>query len=200
MTTLNQATTLAGAIWPAREEAGRAATVMRWFALVLAGSMFMALSAQIAVPIGPVPISMQTFGALMIGAAFGWRLGGATLVAYIAEGAMGLPVFANGFGGIAPLMGPSGGYIFGFLAAAIVVGALAERGWVRTPVLAAAAMLIGNIVIYAFGVPQLMLFVDGFEKAIAVGVAPFLLGDALKLALAVILLPVAWKVVSSFHR
>lgn len=173
-----------------------AASAVSWLGMVLAviaGSIAIGLSAQISVgiPIGPVPITGQTMVVLLIGAAYGSRLGAVTVLAYLAQGAGGLPVFANGGAGTAVLSGPSGGYLLGFAAAALVVGWLAERGWDRRVLTAALAMVIGNAVIYACGVTRLAEFV-GWEHVWSAGVQPFLPGDALKIALASGLLPGAW--------
>lgn len=162
---------------------------------VLVGSVAMGLSAQVSIgiPIGPVPITGQTLVALLIGAVYGSRLGAVTVLVYLAQGAAGLPVFSNGGSGLAFLSGPTGGYLFGFAAAAFVVGWLAERGWDRRVFTTALAMVIGNLVIYACGVTNLSRFV-GWDGVWAAGVQPFLPGDALKIALASGLLPGAWWV------
>jgi len=161
---------------------------------MLAGTVFVGLSAQIEAPLWPVPVTMQTFAVLVIGMAYGGRLGAATLALYLAEGAIGLPVFAGGTGGIWVLVGPTGGYLVGFVAAAGIVGALAQRGWDRNVALTAAGMLIGNVVLYVPGLLWLAKF-TGADQAVALGLAPFLVGDALKVALAACLMPLAWRVV-----
>ena len=183
--------TLAAALWP--RPAG--ASAVRPVALAVLGSLFVALSAQVQVPLEPVPITMQTFAVLVLGMAYGWRLGAATLALYTAEGGIGLPVFAGLTGGPAVLFGPTGGYIFGFVATAAAVGWLAERGWDRDVVRTALAMLVGNALIYVPGLAVLSGYVGGFDQAVKLGLAPFLLGDALKLALAAGLLPLAWRLV-----
>lgn len=162
-------------------------------ALVLAGSALLAISAQFAfrIPISPVPVTGQTLILLMIGMAYGSRLGAATVLAYLLEGGMGLPVFANGAAGWPVLIGPTGGYLVGFVAAAYVLGLLAERGYGRGPVSTALAMLVGTAVIYLLGAVWLGQFL-GFEKAVTVGVQPFLYGDVLKLIVAAGLMPLAW--------
>lgn len=162
--------------------------------LVFLGASFIALSAQVRIniPPSPVPITGQTLGVLLIGAAFGTRLGTATVVTYALGGLAGLPVFAGGAAGWAVFEGPSGGYLVGFLPAAALVGALAERGWDRVPWLTVAAMVAGNIVIYACGALWLQHFVGG-NRVWALGVQPFLIGDAIKIAVAAGALPVAWK-------
>lgn len=182
--------TLIGAMWPARS-----LPALRWAVLMAIGSLFLAVCAQLQVPLQPVPITMQTFGVLLLGMAYGSRLGAATVALYLAEGAFGLPVFAEFKGGLPVLMGPTGGYLFGFVIAAWLVGALAERGWDRSIHRTALAMLFGNIVLYIPGLIWLAGFVGGAKEAIQFGLAPFWIGDILKLALAAVLLPSAWKLI-----
>jgi len=165
-------------------------------ALVVFGSLLLAVSAQFKIPLYPVPVTGQTLVVLLIGMTYGPRLGGITLAAYLFEGALGLPVFAGGAAGAAVLMGPTAGYLFGFLLAAIAMGYLAERGMGRTVVSTIAAMVIGNCVIYLFGALWLANFI-GFSQAIAAGVLPFLYGDALKLVVAAGVMPWAWRAVKS---
>lgn len=168
----------------------------REIALILGGSLFIALAAQLHVvlPFSPVPITGQTFAVLLLGALYGRKRGPATVLTYLALGVMGLPVFAGGTFGIARLIGPTGGYLVGFLIAAYVVGVLSERGWDRKPWSTAASMIIGNGVIYGFGVLWLSRFV-GWPAVLSTGLLPFLVGDALKIALAAVLLPAGWKVI-----
>ena len=168
-------------------------TLMHRIALVIAGSALIALSAHIKVPFYPVPVTMQTMVILLIGMTYGSRLGALTVMAYLAEGAMGLPVFAGG-AGIAYMAGPTGGYLFGFLVSAFVLGALAERGWGKTWQTTAAAMVIGNLVIYTFGVMWLSNIVGSFDKGIQFGLLPFIYGDILKIVIAMAALPLAWKI------
>ena len=165
-------------------------------ALVVFGSLLLAVSAQFKIPLYPVPVTGQTLVVLLIGMTYGPRLGGVTLAAYLFEGALGLPVFAGGAAGAAVLMGPTAGYLFGFLLAAIAMGYLAERGMGRTVVSTIAAMVIGNCVIYLCGALWLANFI-GFGQAIVAGVLPFLYGDALKLVVAAGLMPWAWRAVKS---
>jgi biotin transport system substrate-specific component len=165
-------------------------------ALVVFGSLLLAVSAQFKIPLYPVPVTGQTLVVLLIGMTYGPRLGGITLAAYLFEGALGLPVFAGGAAGAAVLMGPTAGYLFGFLLAAIAMGYLAERGMGRTVVSTIAAMVMGNCVIYLCGALWLANFI-GFGQAIAAGVLPFLYGDALKLVVAAGLMPWAWRAVKS---
>ena len=165
-------------------------------ALVVFGSLLLAVSAQFKIPLYPVPVTGQTLVVLLIGMTYGPRLGGITLAAYLFEGALGLPVFAGGAAGVAVLMGPTAGYLFGFLLAAIAMGYLAERGMGRTVLSTIAAMVIGNCVVYLCGALWLANFV-GLGQAIVMGVLPFLYGDALKLVVAAGLMPWAWRAVKS---
>jgi biotin transport system substrate-specific component len=185
--------TLVSVIWPSRT----ANNILRNVILALAGTALLTLSAKIQVPFYPVPMTMQTFMVLALGMAYGWRLGGATLLLYLAEGAMGLPVFAGtpekGIG-LAYMLGGTGGYLIGFVLAAALCGWLAERGWDRRFMTTALALLIGNIAIYVPGLLWLgSLF--GWDKPILEwGLTPFLLGDLTKLLLAAIALPIIWRV------
>jgi biotin transport system substrate-specific component len=164
--------------------------------LALTGSLFVAAMAQLAVylPFTPVPITGQTFAVLLIGMVYGSRLGALTMLAYLAEGATGLPFFAGGLGGPVVLAGPTGGYLLGFVAAAWLVGLLAERGADRRPLTAMLAYIAGNLAIYAFGLCWLASMF-GFNRALHIGLLPFLAGDALKALLAGIALPSAWALV-----
>ncbi len=163
--------------------------------LVVSGSLFVALGAQVAIPLpfSPVPVTGQTLAVLLVGMLMGSRRGSLCLVAYLAEGIAGLPVFAGGTTGPAHLLGPTGGYVFGFVAAAYVAGWLAERGWDRQAGTTFLAMLLSNAVIYAVGLPWLAAFV-GIGIALPLGFYPFIAGDILKLALAAALLPLGWKI------
>ncbi len=172
------------------------AGVGREVALILGGSLLIALSAQFQfiLPFSPVPITGQTFTVLLLGALYGSKRGPATVMTYLALGVMGLPVFAGGAFGVARLVGPTAGYLVGFLAAAFVVGLLSERGWDRKPLTTAGSMIIGNGIIYMTGVLWLSRFV-GWQAVLSTGFLPFLAGDALKIALATILLPAGWKLI-----
>lgn len=153
-------------------------------AAVVIGSLLLALSSQIKVPMLPVPMTMQTFAVTLVGALYGWRLGAATVVAWLLQGAVGLPVFAGAVGGAAYFAGPTGGYLLVFPLAAALTGWLAERGWNGSrPGLALVAMLAGNALCLLGGAAWLSVLI-GLPKAVAVGVTPFLLGAALKSALA----------------
>lgn len=165
-------------------------------ALIVAGSLLTALAAQVSIPLPftPVPITGQTFAVLLVGAVLGSRRGAASMALYVAEGLAGLPVFAGGKAGLAVLLGPTGGYLLGFIVAAFVTGWLAERGWDRRPLTTALAMVLGNVVIYLFGVSWLAAFV-GIERAPLLGMVPFIPGDILKIVLATVALPGAWWLV-----
>lgn len=164
--------------------------------LVTLGSLLVAALAQVSIPLPftPVPITGQTFAVLLVGAALGARRGAASLGLYVAQGAFGLPVFAGGASGLAKLTGPTGGYLVGFVAAAYVVGFLAERGLDRRLWTALGAFVIGELVIYLVGVPWLAQFI-GWDKALVGGLWPFLPGDAVKAVLAALALPSAWALV-----
>ncbi|WP_395689415.1 biotin transporter BioY [Aestuariivirga sp.] len=172
---------LSDRLWP---NAGLARNAV----LALFGSLLVAAAAQVNVPMLPVPMTLQTLAVLMIGAAYGSRLGAATLALYAFEGAIGLPVFAGFKSGV---MLASFGYVLGFIAAAYVVGWLAERGWDRTAPRMFAAMLIGAAVLYVPGLIWLAVWI-GPEKAIQLGLLPFLVGDAVKAAIAAVGFPAAW--------
>lgn len=152
-------------------------------AAVVAGTAILTLSSWIEVPMIPVPMTMQTFAVTLIGALYGWRLGAATVAAWLVEGAMGMPVFAGGAGGLPVFAGPTAGYLLSFPISAGLVGWLVERRWNGSRlVLAFAAMLLGNAVSLALGAEWLAVFA-GAEKALVLGVAPFALGAVVKSAL-----------------
>lgn len=162
--------------------------------LVLAGSLLIALSAQVSFQIGPVPITGQTFGVLVVAALLGSQRGAAAVLAYLIEGAAGLPVFAGGTGGAGVFAGPTGGYLVGFVAAAALVGFLAQRGWDRRFVTTVLAMILGNLVIYSFGVPWLKtVLAVSWEQAAQFGLTPFVVGDLVKVVAAALVLPLGWR-------
>lgn len=192
---MTQAThpTLAGTLLPVEGQASRLA---RNILLAVAGSLALWASAKIQVPFWPVPLTMQTFMVLLIGTTFGWRLGGATVLLYLAEGAAGLPVFAGtpekGIG-LAYMLSSTGGYLFGYVLAAVGCGWLAERGFDRHFSLTALAMLVGNALIYIPGLLYLGSLYGWDKPILEWGLYPFLLGDLTKLALATAVLPLAWR-------
>jgi biotin transport system substrate-specific component len=161
---------------------------------VALGVALLALLAQVRIVVGPVPHTGQTFAVLLLAAAFGARLGVASVVAYLLVGAAGVGVFSGGAGGLAVLTGTTAGYLVGFVVAAAVVGSLAERGWDRSFAGMTAAMGVGTVLIYVFGVVWLaMRFAPDLPTALAWGVWPFVVGDVLKLLLAAALVPTAWR-------
>lgn len=164
--------------------------------LAVVGSLALWASAKISIPFYPVPMTMQTFVVLAIGMAYGWRLGAATIMLYLAEGLLGLPVFSGtperGIG-LAYMFGPTGGYLLGFLFAAVTVGWLAERGWDRNVLSTLAAMTLGTAIIFIMGYIWLGSVIGWDKPILALGVTPFLLGAVLKIALAAATLPFAWK-------
>lgn len=189
MNSLVSTATIAARLWP------RSATNewLRVVTLVLLGNALLALSAHVQVPFWPVKLSMQTFVVLAIGVAYGSRLGGVTVFTYLVEGASGLPVFQSG-AGLAYMAGPTGGYLLGFLLAAIAVGALAERGAMARFPTALGVILVGEVLIYAPGIAWLAILY-GPERSIAYGLIPFISGEILKLSLALALVPVIQRVV-----
>jgi biotin transport system substrate-specific component len=175
--------------------------IVRQAGLVIGFSLLTALSAQIVIPLGPIPITGQTFAVLLAGALLGSRLGAMAMIAYLIEGAVGLPFFRGGNAGLFYLLGPTGGYLVAFPAAAFITGAFAEHGWDRRFFTAAAAMAIGSLVIMLSGwawfsivmrtSPMLTLF-DTVLK--------FIPGDIIKIALAAAVLPSGWKLVGKRDR
>ena len=181
----------------------------RWLArfydatLIAGGFLAIALSAQIAIK-DPVPITGQTFAVLMVAALLGSRRGVLCVLTYLAEGLLGLPVFAQGKAGLVAFLGPTGGYLVGFVFAAWIVGALSERTWDRRVLSTVAAMALGSAAIYACGLAWLLCLVHLCAKplgagVLAVGLYPFLVGDVLKIALATTLLPSGWKILRHFR-
>jgi biotin transport system substrate-specific component len=175
-----------------------------WFlklALIVGGSLLLTISAKIQVPFYPVPMTMQTFVVLSVSMLFGWRLGALTVVLYLAEGALGLPVFAGtpekGIG-LSYILGPTGGYLLGFLLSSIVVGFMAENGFDRTVGKTILTMFIGTSVIYLFGYVWLATLI-GFEKSFIFGVQPFLLSAVFKILLAAAVFPLTWRVIKRFY-
>lgn len=150
--------------------------------LTLGGSLAIAASAQIQVPMQPVPMTMQSLVVLLIGIAYGPRLGAATVMLYLLEGLVGLPVFAGFKAGPAALAGPTGGFLIGFVPAAALAGWLAARGWARNVWRSVATFVAGHAVLFASGVTWLGLLI-GFERAVMLGLLPFLPGTVVKAAL-----------------
>ena len=172
---------------------------LKQVALVVTGVALLTVAANIRVPMWPVPITMGTFAVLTLGAAYGPRLGLVTILAYLALGAAGADVFA-GSGetrGLAYMLGGTGGYLAGYVLAVAAIGALARRGWDRSRGRMAAALLIGNVLIYVPGLLWLGQLYGWEQPILAWGLWPFLVGDALKLALAALLLPWAWRLAAA---
>jgi len=168
------------------------ASRVRDVALVVGGAALTGLAAQLSFPLpgSPVPVSGQTFAVVLVGAALGMNRAALSMALYMLAGAAGVPWFADGTSGF----GASFGYIIGFIAAAAVVGKLAERGGDRTVPRTIGTMILGNLVIYAFGLPVLIAVAQvDLATGLALGVVPFLLGDVIKIVIATGLLPAAWK-------
>ena len=163
-------------------------------ALVVIGTLFLAISSKIQVPFWPVPMTMQTFIVFIIGMAYGWRLAFFTLVAYLVEGAVGLPVFAKG-GGLLYLMGPTAGYLYGMTIAAGVLGYFAELGYNKSYIKCFIALMIGTIIIFVLGVGYLGSVI-GYDKALAGGLYPFIPSEFFKIGLAVVLIPSITKYIN----
>ncbi|WP_244525316.1 MULTISPECIES: biotin transporter BioY [Bradyrhizobium] len=154
------------------------------------GTALLTLSAKVNLPLPYVPMTLQTLVVLMIGAAYGWRLGSATVIAYLAEGAIGLPVFAGPVGGLAPLVGPTAGYLYGFVLAAFATGWLSQRGWDRSVLWLFVAMGIGHVLILGTGFAWLAFGMKlGADKAWLVGIVPFIAASLVKNALGATLVP-----------
>jgi biotin transport system substrate-specific component len=181
---------LAAVVWPDRDDGFSA--VLRGVILVALGTALLTLSAKVNLPLPYVPMTLQTLVVLVIGAAYGARLGALTVMVYLAEGAIGLPVFAGPIGGLAPLIGPTAGYLFGFVAAAYATGWLSERGWDRSVLRLFVAMGLGHIIILGCGFGWLAYGMKlGLEKAWLVGIAPFFAASVIKNALGAALVPAA---------
>ena len=201
MPSISPSRALATTVWP--HGANR---VLQAVVLVLVGTAILAISAKVKVPFWPVPMTLQTLAVLLIGAAYGSRLAVATVLAYIAEGMLGLPVFTNtppAVAGPLYLLGPTAGFIMSWVLVAAIVGFATDRGWDRSAVRLGAAMLAAIAVQFALGFAWLAWFAAlpsgaagvGAATAFAAGVAPFLLGDALKVVLAALVIPASWSLV-----
>lgn len=166
--------------------------------MAVLGSVFVGVMSQVAIvlPFTPVPITGQTLAVLLIGASYGRRIGAMTLGLYLVQGALGIPVFHNGGFGIGHLVGPTGGYLIGFVVSAYVVGLLAQKGLDRNVWTALLVFLVGNVIIVTLGCVWLSVFV-GFQNAITMGLVPFVIGDIAKILVATVLLPSSWRLVSA---
>lgn len=172
--------------------------------LVLAGTALIAIAAKIKVPFVPVPMTLQTLAIMLIAATYGFRLGTMTVVAYLAEGLLGLPVFTNtppAVAGPIYFLGPTGGFLAGFVVLAMVTGHAADRGWDRSIIRLFSAMAVGKILLFAMGFAWLAWLFHlpdgglgiGVERALAGGVTPFIWGAIFKTVLAALLVPAAWS-------
>lgn len=202
-------TVLSDHLWQAE---GTAKAIKR-VALVIAGIAFLAIAAKISifVPPSPVPVTLGTFAVLSLAAAYGPRLGLVTILGYMAVGMLGFDVFAGSGAekyGLTYMMGTTGGYLAGYVLATLALGLAATRGWDRDPIKMAGAMLIGNALIYVLGLAWLYVLITGgmfdptkhasaVDQTLAWGLTPYLIGDAMKLALAAVLFPLLWKLVGS---
>lgn len=182
---------------------GPSIRLLKQAALVVVGIAVLAIAAKIKVPMWPVPITMGTFAVLSLGAAYGARLGLVTILGYMAIGALGFDVFAGSSAekfGLEYMMGGTGGYLVGYILATVLLGALARKGWDRSAPKMAAAMLMGNVLIYVPGLLWLGVLYGWDKPILAWGLTPFLMGDAIKLALAAGLFPLVWKLVGRAQR
>ena len=164
--------------------------------MVVLGIMALAILAKVKIPMWPVPITMGTFAVLTIGATYGPRLGLATILGYMIIGALGFDVFAGSSAeayGLTYMMGGTGGYLVGYVLATLALGWAARAGWDRSVLMMAFAMLLGNVLIYVPGVAWLGVLYGFDQPILAWGLTPFLIGDALKLVLAALLVPAVWK-------
>ena len=185
-------TPLMAAAWPATGQL----SMIRAVLLVIGGTLLLTISAKIQVPMWPVQMSMQSLAVMVIGLTYGWRLGGTTILSYLAAGFAGLPVFGGVVAGPAYFLGPTGGYLIGFVFMAAIIGWLMERGWDRRISTTVLALLIGTVAMYIPGLLWLgIVFMPGVMETLVAGLFPFLTGAALKIALATAVLPLGWKLV-----
>ena len=162
-------------------------TYIKNILLILFGSLLLAVSAKVQVPFWPVPMTMQTFVVFLIGMTYGWKLSLFTLLAYIFEGSLGLPVFATG-SGLTYLIGPTAGYIYGMFLAVILIGFLSEKGFSDTYLMCSVSLLAGSFIIFFVGVGYLGSII-GYDKALNFGLLPFIPSEIFKIALAVAIIP-----------
>lgn len=194
MTPTMPASTLAAALWPSRS-----AGLLRSAVLVAGGVCLITLGAKASVPFWPVPLTLQTLAISVVAAAYGLRLGLATVASYLMAGLLGVPVFAGMTTGIAPFVGPTGGFLAGFLLMAAIIGAAADRGWDRAWPRILAAMALANVIVFLPGLAWLGAFTGYGAKLVAAGVTPFVVGTLVKTALAAALMPAAWALVGRFR-
>ena len=199
MTTQTPSLTLAEAIFP---QTGLALRVKQ-LVLVAAGIAALVLAAKIKIPMFPVPMTMGTFAVLSIGAAYGTRLGLATILGYMLIGALGFDVFAGSsaeVSGLSYMMGSTGGYLVGYVLAVVALGALARKGWDRARGKMALALVLCNALIYVPGLIWLTVLYGLEAPILSWGLTPFLLGDVVKLALAALLLPALWSLMGRARK
>lgn len=161
--------------------------------LAILGSLVLTIASKIQVPFFPVPMTLQTLAIFAISAAYGRNLAVATLLLYLAQGYMGLPVFAGAAAGPLYFAGPTAGYLVGFVVAAFIIGSAADKGWSANALKMGAAIVVADVVIFALGFAWLSTLI-GAEKAFAFGVVPFVLSDLLKIAIAALAVAGVWKV------
>lgn len=190
--------TIAATLWPSRA-APPSAGLLRPVLLVAAGTCLITLGAKASVPFWPVPLTLQTLAVSVVAAAYGLRLGVATVAAYLMTGFLGAPVFAGWSTGIAPFIGPTGGFLAGFLVMAAIVGAAADRGWDKAWPKILAAMALANVIVFVPGLLWLGTFTGYGAKLLAAGLWPFALGTVVKTALGAALMPAAWAIVGRFR-
>jgi biotin transport system substrate-specific component len=192
---------LAVSVWPSSVN-----RVVRDVVLIVVGSILLAISAKVKVWMEPVPITLQTFTVMVLAAAYGSRLAVLTVLAYLAEGCFGLPVFTNtppAIAGPAYFLGTTGGFLVGFLPQAWIVGKAADWGWDRSIVKLGAALTVSNVVVFALGLAWLAWFAAlasgahgiGLDRAFAAGVAPFIVSTIVKIALAACAVPAVWRLI-----
>jgi biotin transport system substrate-specific component len=186
--------TLAAALWPSRS-----AGLLRPAILAAVGVCLITLGAKASVPFWPVPLTLQTLAVSVVAAAYGLRLGVATVGLYLLTGLIGAPVFAGMSVGIAPFVGPTGGFLIGFLAMAAIIGAAADRGWAKAWPKILAAMAVANLFVFVPGLLWLGTFTGYGAKLLAAGLWPFALGTLVKTALGAAIMPFAWSLVSRFR-
>lgn len=186
--------TIAATLWPSRPT--RRLALLRPALLVAAGVCLITLGAKASVPFWPVPLTLQTLAISVVAAAYGLRLGVATVGAYLLAGLLGAPVFAGMTTGVAPFLGPTGGFLVGFLVMAAIIGAAADRGWDKAWPKILAAMALANVIVFVPGLLWLGTFTGYGEKLLAAGLWPFALGTLVKTALGAALMPLAWSLVS----
>lgn len=187
--------TIAATLWPSSPMHLAAGRLVRPAVLVASGVCLITLGAKASVPFWPVPLTLQTLAISVVAAAYGLRLGVATVAAYLLAGLLGAPVFAGMSVGVAPFMGPTGGFLAGFLVMAAIIGAAADRGWDKAWPKILAAMALANVIVFVPGLLWLGTFTGYGAKLLAAGLWPFALGTVVKTALAAALMPAAWALV-----